>query len=129
MAVSEDHPGRELREAQRLLAVGDARAAAQRLRAVLARGPLPPGREADVRYLLGRALGASDDRDGMTAEWATVLQLDAVAARAAPLLAAEEFESIAEAALAELPQQHLHRTRRTPVAASVTWGLGQGRSE
>ncbi len=109
VAVSEDHPEHEVREAQRLLAVGDARAAARHLRGVLAAGPLLPAREADVRYLLGRALGASGDRDGMTAEWVTVLRLDAVAAHCAPLLAAEEFASVAEAALAELPQEHLER--------------------
>ena len=97
----------EMREAQRLLAAGDARAAAQRLRGVIARGPLPPGLEADVRYLLGHSLGASGDRDGMSAEWAAVLRLDAVAAPSGSLLAPEEFESVAEAALAELPQELL----------------------
>jgi len=45
----------ELRAAGRLLAAGEAPAAAQRLRAIATRGVLPPGREADVRYLLGRA--------------------------------------------------------------------------
>jgi predicted Zn-dependent protease with MMP-like domain len=107
--VSEDPTARELREAQRLLATGDARAAAQRLRDVVARGPLSPGLEADARYLLGLSLGASGDREGMSAEWAAVLRLDAVAAPPAPLLALEEFESVAEAALAELPQELLDR--------------------
>jgi predicted Zn-dependent protease with MMP-like domain len=102
-------PGRECREAQQMLAAGDARAAAQRLRSVVARGPVPPALEADVRYLLGRALGASGDRDGMSVEWAAVLRLDAAAAAPEPLLALEEFESVAEAALAELPQEHLDR--------------------
>jgi len=105
--MSDDPPARELREAQALLAAGDARAAAQRLRGVIARGPLPPGLEADVRYLLGHALGASGDRDGMSAEWTAVLRLDAVAAPSGQLLAPEEFESVAEAALAELPQELL----------------------
>ncbi len=100
-------PGREIGEAQRLLATGDSRAAAQRLRGVLARGPLPPALEAEARYLLGGALGASGDRDGMSAEWAAVLHLDAAAAPPEPLLPLEEFESVAEAALAELPQEHL----------------------
>ena len=109
MAVSEDPTTHELREAQRLLAAGDARAAAQRLRGVVARGPLSPGLEADARYLLGLSLGASGDREGMSAEWAAVLRLDAVAASPAPLLALEEFESVAEAALAELPQELLDR--------------------
>jgi len=109
VAVSEDPTARELREAQRLLAAGDARAAAQRLRGVVARGPLSPGLEADVRYLLGHSLGASGDRDGMSAEWAAVLRLDAVTASPGPLLALEEFESVAEAALAELPQELLER--------------------
>jgi len=66
--VSEDPTARELREAQRLLAAGDARAAAQRLRGVVARGPLSPGFEADLRYLLGHSLGACGDRDGRSAE-------------------------------------------------------------
>ena len=102
-------PGHELREARRLLATGDAGAAAQRLRGLVARGPLPPALEADARYLLGGALGASGDRDGMSAEWAAVLKLDAAAAPPEPLLALEEFESVAEAALAELPREHLDR--------------------
>ena len=76
---------------------------------MVARGPLSPGLEADVRYVLGLSLGASGDRDGMSAEWAAVLRLDAVAASPAPLLALEEFESVAEAALAELPQELLER--------------------
>ena len=101
-------PARELREAYGLLAAGEAGAAAQRLRALLARGPLPPALEADARYLLGRALGAVGDRDGMAKEWAAVLELDA-AASPEPLLALEEFESVAEAALAELPQELLDR--------------------
>jgi predicted Zn-dependent protease with MMP-like domain len=99
-------PGREVYEAQRLLAAGDAAAAAVRLRALVAHGPLPLALEADAHYLLGRALGASGDRDGMTAEWAAVLRLDA-AAPSAWHLTPEEFESVAEAALAELPQEHL----------------------
>jgi predicted Zn-dependent protease with MMP-like domain len=108
-AADEQSPGHEFHEAQRLLAAGDARAAAQRLRGLVARGPLPPALEADARYLLGGALGTSGDRDGMAAEWAAVLRLDAAAARPEPLLALEEFESVAEAALAELPQEHLDR--------------------
>lgn len=75
---------------------------------MIARGPLSPGLEADVRNVLGLSLGASGDRDGMSAEWAAVLRLDA-AASPAPLLALEEFESVAEAALAELPQELLDR--------------------
>ena len=99
--------GHELREAQRLLVTGDTRAAAQHLRGVLARGSLPPAIDADARYLLGRALSASGDRDGAAEEWAAVLRLDAADAPSEPLLSPEEFESVAEAALAELPQEHL----------------------
>jgi len=105
--MSEDLTMHELREAQRLLAAGDARAAAQRLRDVVARGALSPGLEADARYLLGLSLGASGDREGMSVEWAAVLRLDAAAASPAPLLELEEFESVAEAALGELPQELL----------------------
>ena len=88
----------------RLLAEGDARAAAERLRAVVSVGGLAPGFEAEARYLLGRALGASGDRDGMALEWVRVLGLDAAAVRPRPLLTPEEFEAIAQAALDELPQ-------------------------
>ena len=106
--MSEDSALRELGEARRLLAAGDARAAAERLRGLASRGPLPPGLEADVRYFLGHALGASGDRDAMAAEWVEVLRLDAAAsASAEPLVAPEEFETVAEAALGELPQELL----------------------
>ena len=97
----------EFHTAVRLLAEGDARAAAERLRAVVATGGLAPGFEAEARYLLGRALGAGGDRDGMTLEWGRVLGLDAAAERPRPLLSAEEFESVAQAALDELPQELL----------------------
>jgi predicted Zn-dependent protease with MMP-like domain len=90
--------------AARLLAEGEARAAAERLRAVVSAAGLAPWFEADARYLLGRALGASGDREGMALEWLRVLELDAVAVRRPPLLAPEEFESVAQAALDELPQ-------------------------
>ena len=76
---------------------------------MVARGPASPGLEADARYLLGHSLGASADRDGMSAEWAAVLRLHAVAASPGPLLAMEKFGSVAEAALAELPQELLDR--------------------
>jgi predicted Zn-dependent protease with MMP-like domain len=97
----------EFHAAARLLAQGDARAASGRLRAVVSTGGLPPGLEADARYLLGRALGAGGDREGMTLEWSLVPELDAAADRPRPLLTAEEFESVAQAALDELPQELL----------------------
>ena len=78
----------ELHEAGRLLAAGDAPAAAERLRGIAARGVLPPGREADARYLLGRALGVCGDRAGMTDEWGLVLRLDAAAASPQPFMPA-----------------------------------------
>ena len=90
--------------AARLLAEGDARAAAERLRAVVSAGGLAPGFEAEARYLLGRALVAGGDRDGAALEWIRVLELDALAERPRPLLTPEEFESVAQAALDELPQ-------------------------
>lgn len=104
----------ELREAGRLLAAGDAPAAAERLRDITARGILPLDREADARYLLGRALGACGDRAGMTDEWGLVLRLDA-AASPQPLMPADEFESSAEAALAELPQELLDQLRNVAI--------------
>jgi predicted Zn-dependent protease with MMP-like domain len=94
----------EFHTAARLFAEGDARAAAERLRAVVATGGLAPGFEAEARYLLGRALGASGDRDGMALEWVQVLGLDAATERPQPLLTPDEFESVAQAALDELPQ-------------------------
>ena len=90
--------------AARLLAEGEARAAAERLRAVVSAAGLAPWFEADARYLLGRALAAAGDREGMAVEWGRVLALDAAAARPRPLLTPEEFESVAQAALDELPQ-------------------------
>jgi predicted Zn-dependent protease with MMP-like domain len=97
----------EFHAAARVLAEGDARAAAQRLRALVSAGGLAPAAEADARYLLGRALAASGDRDGMTREWVRVLRLDAATARPPALLSVDEFESIAAAALDELPQELL----------------------
>jgi predicted Zn-dependent protease with MMP-like domain len=95
-------------EAARLLVAGEARAAADRLQGALAgsaaAGELPPAFEANARHLLGRALAACGDREGMTREWGRVLALDAAAARPPQLLTAEEFESAAVAALDELPQ-------------------------
>lgn len=101
----------EYHAAARLLAEGDARAAAERLRAVVSADGLAPGLEAEARYLLGRALGACGDLDGRTLEWGRVLGLDAAAARPRPLLTPEEFESVAQAALDELPQELLDELR------------------
>lgn len=98
---------REFHAAARLLAGGDAGAAAQRLRTVVSAGGLPPAVEADVRYLLGRALDALGDRDGRTREWSRVPRLEAAAMRPRLLLTPQEFESVAQAALDELPQELL----------------------
>ena len=108
-------PESEVREAGRLLASGDAPAADQRLRGVLARGTLPPALEADARYLLGRTLGACGDRAAMTAEWSLVLRLDAAAEPPQPLMAPDEFEAVAEAAMAELPEELLGRLENVAV--------------
>jgi predicted Zn-dependent protease with MMP-like domain len=105
----------ELSEAARLLASGDAPAAAARLRGLVARGVLSPGREADARYLLGRALEICGDRAGMSDEWSLVLRLDAAAASPQPLMPADEFESVAEAALAELPRELLDQLRHVAI--------------
>ena len=101
--------------AARLLAAGDALAAAERLRDIVARGTLPSGREADARYLLGRALGVSGDRAGMILEWSSVLRLDIAAASPQSLMPADEFESVAEAALAELPQELLDQLQSVAI--------------
>ena len=105
----------ELREAGRLLAAGDARAAAARLRGIIARGVLPPASEADARYLLARALRVGGDRAGMIREWGLVLRLDAASASPQPLMPADEFESVADAALAELPQELLDQLRNVAI--------------
>lgn len=97
-------PGREVHEAARLLAAGDARAAAGRLRAVLAAGALPPAAESDARHLLGSAFGALGDPESRAREWARVLQLDAAAPRTRVLMSGDEVEAVAAAALDELPQ-------------------------
>jgi predicted Zn-dependent protease with MMP-like domain len=99
MTVQED-----LYEAARSLAEGDARAAVTRLQHVLTAGGLSPATEADVRYQLGIALDACRDREGKAREWGRVLQLDSAAPRPPALLTADEFESVAAAALDELPQ-------------------------
>ena len=91
-------------EAARLFAAGDARAAAQGLRAHLAAGGLPPAAEADARYLLGRVLGALGDREGRAHEWVRVRDLDAAAPTGPTLMTGEEFEAAAAAALDELPR-------------------------
>lgn len=104
-----------MRDAGRLLAAGDAPAAAELLRGIVARGLLPPGPEADARYLLGRALGAAGDRDGMVREWRLVTGLDAAATPRRPLMAEEEFESVAEAALGELPGELLDQLRNVAI--------------
>ena len=101
----------EFHVAARLLAAGDARAAAERLQALLSAGRLAPAAEADARYLLGRALDASGDREGRTQEWGRVARLDAAATRPPSLLSAEEFEAIAAAALDELPRELLDELR------------------
>ncbi len=103
----------QFHEAAQLLAAGEAAAAAARLRALLAAsGGLPPAFEAEARYLLGRALDASGDREGAAREWLQVLGLDAALAPSRPpLMTVEEFESVAEAALDELPQELLDELR------------------
>jgi predicted Zn-dependent protease with MMP-like domain len=105
----------ELRAAERLLAAGEAPAAAERLHAIVGRSVLPPGQEANARYLLGRALGACGDRLGMAREWGLVLRLDAAAAPPQPLMPADEFESVAEAALAELPRELLDQLQNVAI--------------
>ena len=94
----------EFHAAARLLAEGEAHAAAERLSALVRRQRLAPAFEAEARYLLGRALRAAGDREGMAREWVRVLELDAAVVRPRPLLSEDEFESVAQAALDELPQ-------------------------
>ncbi len=107
--------GADFHAAARLLAAGEADAAAARLRALLSAGGLAPAAEADARYLFGRALGACGDREAMSREWGLVLRLDAAAAPQHPLMSVEEFHAVAEAALAELPRELLDELRNVAV--------------
>ena len=66
-------------------------------------------READRRYSRAVAFGRAGDREAMVAEWLAVLRLDAAGDASRPFLAPEEFEDVAEQALAELPQDLLDR--------------------
>jgi predicted Zn-dependent protease with MMP-like domain len=66
-------------------------------------------READASYAHALGLGRAGDRDGMVSEWLDVLRLDAAADSRRPLLEPDEFEDVAEAALAELPRDLLDR--------------------
>ena len=93
--------------AARLLAVGDAPAAAARIRGAVSAGGLPPAREADARYLLGRALDECGDRDGMNPGGARCCGWTHRRPAAAAPGSVDEFEPVAEAALAELPQELL----------------------
>ena len=104
-----------LREAGRLLAAGDAPAAAGLLRGIADGGDLPPGPEADARYLLAGALDACGDRAGVIREWGRVLRLDAAFEPPQPLMPEDEFEAVADAALAELPQELLDQLRNVAI--------------
>jgi hypothetical protein len=108
----------DLNEGARLLAGGDSRAAVPLLRAALDAGGLPPEVEADGRYMLGRALGESGDREGRAAEWVQVLRLDAVAAGPPALLSPGEFESIAEAALDTATVTHHDTITQVPTRST-----------
>src|SRR5665647_3931785 len=55
------------------------------------------------------------DRAGMTDEWGLVLRLDAAAASPQPLMPADELESVAAPALAELPQELLDQLRNVAI--------------
>lgn len=105
----------EIERALTLLDEGDVAAAVELLRGVVARSDLDPGDEAGVRYALGTALGEAGDREGMTRERLAVLRLDARVDRSEPLLSRDEFENIAEQALAELPGELLERLRNVAV--------------
>jgi len=94
---------------------GDARATVARMRALLADGGLAPEDEADARHLLGAALEETGDRAGMTAEWLTVLRLDAALDPPQTSLPTDEFERIATAALAELPREILDMLGNVPI--------------
>jgi len=93
----------------------DTRRAARMLRGVLADYDLDVVEEADARHLLGLALEERGDRKGMVREWLAVLRLDAVGEPRRPRMAPEQFERVAAAALAELPDDLRRALANVPV--------------
>ena len=82
-----------------LLALGDVDAAASAYRASILRGEL-----ADARFGLGCAHESREDMPSAVKEWLRCRDLDALEPEAPHHISPEEFQRIAEAALAELPR-------------------------
>jgi predicted Zn-dependent protease with MMP-like domain len=106
---------RELDRAWSRLEEGDATGAVELIRALLSSGPLSPAAEADARHLLGQALEELGDTEGAVSEWLVVQRLDTALDDPEPLMPPDEFERVAEAALAELPREVLDWLANVPV--------------
>ncbi len=89
--------------------------AARLLRELLAGPRLDPLDEADARHLLGIACEDKGDTKGMATEWLATLRLDQANDGPEPRLPRAEFESLAAAALDELPPEILARLGNVPV--------------
>ena len=113
--MTADPAGRAYDRAWHLLSDGDAATAARTLRDALARPALAPVDEADLRHLLGRALDALGDEEGMVREWMNVRRLDEELDPPAPRLDPEEFERRAAAALEELPEELRERLKSVAI--------------
>jgi predicted Zn-dependent protease with MMP-like domain len=88
-----------------LLEGGDAAAAVRSLRSLLDDGRLGAADEADVRHMLGQAFEELGDIEAAAREWLVVARLDARLDSPQPLMAPDEFERLAAAALDELPEE------------------------
>ncbi|MGO8683784.1 MAG: metallopeptidase family protein [Thermoleophilia bacterium] len=77
--------------------------------------PLHADEEADARHLLAAAHERRHDHKNMVREWLAVLRLDAASAEPEPVLEPDQFNAIAERALAELPDELLERLGNVPI--------------
>ena len=77
--------------------------------------PLHADEEADARHLLAAAHECRNDHKNMVREWLAVLRLDTASAEPEPVLKPDEFNAIAEHALAELPDDLLVRLGNVPI--------------
>jgi predicted Zn-dependent protease with MMP-like domain len=84
-------------------------------RRLLALPDLAPEDVADARHGLGLIHEQREERDAMIREWLAVLDLDAKAEPAPWHVSAEEFQEIAEDAMAELPPEVLERLANVPI--------------
>ena len=92
--------------------MGEEKLAVSMLRRCLDTMELSAEEEAETRHLLGELLEESGDEDGAGQQFFAVRTLDARTMRGPqPRMSREEFERVAEAALAELPGELRERLR------------------